>query len=106
MLNDVHSIVVMVRNCSSLSEELERLQSISGKVQPLKLILDVKTRWNSTYYMLKRFDELGMYVTQLEESFDFPDEEEMNQIRIIINLQRNFILHLLKQVHKVQAHVL
>jgi len=53
----VKSIVGHFKRSSNASHELDKYQQNSGTV-PKKIIQDIVTRWNSTYYMLCRFVEL------------------------------------------------
>ncbi|KAJ0180829.1 hypothetical protein K1T71_002914 [Dendrolimus kikuchii] len=60
IINKVREIVKFMKRSVNASDELRKKQKenslMEGKVK--KLILDVRTRWNSTYYMLERFIEL------------------------------------------------
>jgi len=56
-ISTVKSIVGHFKRSSNASHELNKYQQNSGTV-PKKIIQDIATRWNSTYYMLCRFVEL------------------------------------------------
>ncbi len=65
----------------------------------LSLFQDVKTRWNSTLFMLLRFLRLKEPITEWLEAVDFVtiqgltiDDEEWIQIRYVIQLTKPFAL--------------
>nr|CAD7444636.1 unnamed protein product [Timema bartmani] len=60
--NKIREIVKCFQNSVVQSDLLRSKQKASGIENPLKLILDVKTRWNSVYYMLERYIELSSIV--------------------------------------------
>lgn len=57
VIHKVKEIVKYIKRSNIANEKLTAYQKNFGNT-PLKLILDVPTRWNSTYYMLQRFVEL------------------------------------------------
>lgn len=59
LLSKIKSIVGYFKRSTTSSEILTKTQSNAGIKTPLKLLQSVETRWNSTYYMLQRFLELG-----------------------------------------------
>ena len=61
IIQHVRDLAVSVRNHSELQYMMEMQQGDESKT----LILDQVTRWNSTYYMVKRFLELLPYLSLL-----------------------------------------
>ncbi|XP_037921304.1 E3 SUMO-protein ligase ZBED1-like [Hermetia illucens] len=57
-LEKIKKIVTFFKRSSLNNEKLLKFQINSGVSQPKRLIQDVSTRWNSTFYMLRRFIEL------------------------------------------------
>ncbi|KAK9718440.1 hypothetical protein QE152_g23197 [Popillia japonica] len=57
IIDKVRSIVVWFKRSVKASDQLRKVQIDAGtsKGNMKKMILDVRTRWNSTYYMLEKF---------------------------------------------------
>jgi len=64
LISKVKNIVKFIKRSVNCSDELRKLQEKDGD-NIKKLILDVVTRWNSVYYMCKRFLELKEVVNQI-----------------------------------------
>lgn len=71
------NIVVWMKRHVKANDHLQQLQSSAGvpEGKMLKVILDVKTRWNSTFYMLERFIKLISYIGQV--LLNFSDAPQM-----------------------------
>lgn len=57
-INKIKRIVLHFKKSTKSSEKLTQYQLKNNYTQPKKLIQSVPTRWNSVYYMIKRFVEL------------------------------------------------
>nr|CAD7260408.1 unnamed protein product [Timema shepardi] len=72
------------------SDLLRSKQNASGIENPLKLILDVKTRWNSVYHMLERYIELSSIVhpilLQNPKAPLAPTAVELNSAKQLLNI--------------------
>ena len=82
-------IMSTIKNSTSLCDSLRAFCSLKN-IKYLKPILDVETRWNSTYYMLKRFKELEPALVLLaadNRSINafYPDNDDWSSIEVIIN---------------------
>ena len=76
----------MIKNSTRLCDSLRAFCTLKN-VKYLKPILDVDTRWNSTYYMLKRFKELEPALALLavdKRSINtlYPDKEDWSLIKV------------------------
>ncbi|KAF0748319.1 zinc finger BED domain-containing protein 4-like, partial [Aphis craccivora] len=99
-LNDIivkiRKIVKYIKNSVNLSDELRKLQKDQGLPDGkiLKLVLDVKTRWNSLLYMIERFLNIfriiSVIILDKSTAPDFVTAHELNTIREIKMLLQPF----------------
>lgn len=54
----IKTVVSHLKRSSTATEKLVNYQTNSGVKVPLKLVQEVPTRWNSTFYVFKRFHDL------------------------------------------------
>lgn len=86
-IKKVRDIVKHIKNSVIMSDKLRQIQTNSGipegKVK--KLVLDVKTRWNSTFYMIETFLELLTIISQIlitdRTSPEMPSALEIAELR-------------------------
>ena len=71
LVGKCRGIVVWMRGHVKASD-LHKSQSNAGipEGKMLKLVLDIKTRWNSMYYMLERFIKMVPYTGQVLVDYD------------------------------------
>ncbi|XP_026471060.1 zinc finger BED domain-containing protein 1-like [Ctenocephalides felis] len=85
LVSKVRDVVKFFKSSVILSDSLRQKQTGS---QPLKLILDVKTLWNSVYYMLQRYVELAPIVHQIlmlnTKAPPTPSAVEMQNIKTLM----------------------
>lgn len=67
LISRVRDIVKYIKRSVNASDELRKKQKDAGATEGhiKKLILDVKTRWNSCFYMLERFVELVSIISDI-----------------------------------------
>jgi len=85
-ITKVRQIMHNIKNSTRLCDSLRDFCSLK-KIKYLKPILDVNTRWNSTYYMLKRFKELEPVLILLvadNPSINnlYPNNDDWNSIKV------------------------
>lgn len=86
IINKVREIVKWVKNSVIQSDKLRKIQIDSGVPEGCtkKFILDVKTRWNSLYYMIDRFLDMSKIATQLLlDATDSPELVTGQEIEIL-----------------------
>ncbi|XP_005102535.1 zinc finger BED domain-containing protein 4 [Aplysia californica] len=99
----VKIIVAHFKHSVKASDNLERLQRSapgaagpSSSSEPLRLIQEVDTRWNSTFYMFQRFLHLYQFVKAALLEEDKPEkfltEEELNKVKEAITVLEPFEL--------------
>lgn len=83
-------IATIIKNSTRLCDSLRAFCNLKS-IKYLKPILDIETRWNSSYYMLKRFEQLESALVLLaadNQSINdlYPDENDWIAIKVnIIN---------------------
>lgn len=86
LLEKVREIVKWFKRSVSASDQLRKLQSEAGipEGRLQKVILDVKTRWNSTFYMLQRFSELAPMISNIAfDNVSAPDMITSAQLQYV-----------------------
>ncbi|XP_008189831.1 zinc finger BED domain-containing protein 4-like [Acyrthosiphon pisum] len=79
IMSKIREIVKFVKRSSKASDSLRKCQKLQGTIEGkyLKPILDVRTRWNSSFYMIERFSTLAIYLSQVLLEFNGTDIPEM-----------------------------
>lgn len=94
MISKVRSIVKFAKSNVSVHDELHQRQIDAGipESERKKLILDVKIRWNSTYYMIERFIELWSVIDEVVfVKYEIPERlttDELITLKEILELLR------------------
>lgn len=68
LITKVRDIVLWVKRSVIINDKLRKIQLEAGVKEGCikKMILDVKTRWNSTFYMIQRFIKMSKYYNILQ----------------------------------------
>jgi hypothetical protein len=109
-LNKVRYLAVYIRASPQRREAFNKLQ-ITTDAQKLLPIQDVKTRWNSTFLMLRRAKRLREFFTLFCEEYDCKemllDKEEWRQIDYLLCLTEPFFEYTqaLSKTRDVTAHL-
>ncbi|XP_035211191.1 zinc finger BED domain-containing protein 4-like [Stegodyphus dumicola] len=87
LLTKIRDIVIVYRRSNIAAKNLRKYLCSSEERKDLKVILDVKTRWNSTFYMVKRFLELKDAIRSTmglmndpPEALDVPEWESVQHL--------------------------
>jgi hypothetical protein len=85
-VNKVRELMIKIKNSTLLCDKLRTYCEVEG-MNYLKPILDVETRWNSTYYMLERLGKLQPALALLVASQGdvrdlYPNEDEWIAIKV------------------------
>ncbi|XP_063226693.1 zinc finger BED domain-containing protein 4-like [Bacillus rossius redtenbacheri] len=95
LISKVRDIVKYIKKSVNASDELWKRQMETGsKGQVKKIILDVRTRWNSCLYMLERFLELvsivGAILLTRPEAPPMVSSSELECVKEMVGLLRPF----------------
>jgi len=86
-INKVRELMSRIKNSTTLCDQLRSFCNLKN-IPNYKPILDVETRWNSTYYMLRRVEQLKMALVLLVADNDnikslYPNEDDWIIIKVI-----------------------
>ena len=107
-LNKVHSLAIYIHGSPSCREAFNKLQTDDPKLTPIQ---DVRTRWNSTFLMLRRAKRLRNIFTQFCADYDceemLPDNEGWRQIDYLLYITEPFFLYTTKlsKTREVTIHL-
>jgi hypothetical protein len=100
LLNRLRYLVKKIRSSAKIRKSFHHFQEMSGFTTKLELSRDVETRWNSTFYMIKRILELKEPLIAFMESKPrvgktflneyFPTSSEWVYLEILVNLLNVF----------------
>jgi hypothetical protein len=87
-IDKVHELMSKIKNSTRLSDRLREFCAIE-QMPNYKPILDIEIRWNSTYYMLKRFEQLRPALELLAVNDNnirniYPNERDLAAIKVSI----------------------
>jgi hypothetical protein len=85
-IGKVHELMSKIKNSTRLCDQLRTFCNVK-EMSYYKPILDIDTRWNSTYYMLKRFEQLEPALALLSADNNnikslYPDTKELIAIKV------------------------
>lgn len=107
-LNKVRSLAIYIHGSPSRREAFNSLQTDGLKLSPIQ---DVRTRWNSTFLMLRRAKRLRDIFTQFCADYDceemVPNNEEWRQIDYLLYITEPFFLYTteLSKTREVTIHL-
>lgn len=92
ILDKIRTIVAHFKRSTSATAKLIEQQKNMNNSNPLKLIIDVSTRWNSAYYMLERFvaleDPIRSAIALLNKNLPILSVEEWQFLKEIVQILR------------------
>lgn len=96
IVNKVRNIVIYIKNSVVMSDKLRKIQLDNNVPEGsvVKMIVDVKTRWNSTYHMLSRFIQMLKPVNEIllddTSSPDMLSSSEIEELKQLNELLKPF----------------
>src|SRR2546423_8725322 len=101
-IKKVRQLMGKIKVSTHLCNELRAICDLK-KIKHLKTELDIETRWNSTYYMIKKFKKMepALHLLAADNSsvtLLYPDSNDKEKLLVSINIIMNFFefLHLSK----------